>query len=1108
MALVAEIGAKLDTGALVSTLTGRLTAASDGLDDLEPPAADAELTGAGNASASIDFASILASAGPLTGQLEGLIAAIPGAGDALGPITERLALVENLLGADLESQISQLAGQLGGILEGEDESFVNVLTRFADALADAPQGAVLKGLFEQLLGAGGVSLPAGLLALPDIVPALTGAMRSFGALMSLETLLAEAERLTGIMARQLDTDWVSQLAAALEACLAGDGASLAQFVAGVDTNNPAEVAAAVAAIDQCAGRLRELATVVGDGMAFGEATLVYLDLARLQGEVARVAELVRAAELTPIERALRSVIDRIAGVLQLDLSGVPSFSLDNLLTQAEARAAALAAGIAAFDASALTGPLTTGITAVTDIPNALTQTINEVTVAIRGALETVRDAVAALPFGTIGDAIRQALQPVADALAFIGDLVDAIKDAIGDVVDAAVEILDAAEDAVDEFREDVEALFAAAADFVEGLHVDQVVGQIADNIQAFADLIAKAQMRPYFDTAVDVLDVTTGVVEKVPFSLLPDSMESEVVAAIRPIKSLDIGAVETEIETLLQIGPDGKFALRPDIEAALADIKAKHKALVDEIAKFDVEKLVEQLDAILDGLADKIKSISPQVELAPLQEAIDAMHAAVAGIDLDTVLQPLRDGFASILAAIDQYSPAQLITPIEQRVDQARDKLIELTRLEQWAESLDMIEARALELIDRFDPAQLEPTIRSALDEALAALDTLPELHPAGAFGGLITAMLAGAGLRINPLSFDSVLGWLSGQSGSAALHARTAAAAGDVGRTRVAVAGFDPAALAGRLGPNLAALQAAAAGLSAGAGKEAITAAVAAIDVAEQLGSLSANRNRYLAELVQAEAAAGLLARVGLSEVDVVVGGLRGSIAPLAPFTGLLAQVCERIGLGGLEQGVPEAARRLLTVLTPARLIGLVMPIFTAVRTRIAALISEVIAPLKAGIASLLALLNALDLTPLREAVDAIYQEVRGQILLLHPDTLLGEVITAFTAAQQQVATFNPLVDIQTALTALRDTAARVVGKLDAGAILARPIEVYRSLVDAFAQLDVEALAAPLLDQLDEIARQVDEGLDETVEAFKRLQDALPSRVGSTSISASASVG
>ena len=52
-----------------------------------------------------------------------------------------------------------------------------------------------------------------------------------------------------------------------------------------------------------------------------------------------------------------------------------------------------------------------------------------------------------------------------------------------------------------------------------------------------------------------------------------------------------------------------------------------------------------------------------------------------------------------------------------------------------------------------------------------------------------------------------------------------------------------------------------------------------------------------------------------------------------------------------------------------------------------------------------------------------------------------------------------------------------------------------------------MDRLLAPVLDRLDAIAGQIEGGLDETFDAFKRLQRALPDQVGSTAVGASVSV-
>jgi len=198
---------------------------------------------------------------------------------------------------------------------------------------------------------------------------------------------------------------------------------------------------------------------------------------------------------------------------------------------------------------------------------------------------------------------------------------------------------------------------------------------------------------------------------------------------------------------------------------------------------------------------------------------------------------------------------------------------------------------------------------------------------------------------------------------------------------------------------------------------------------------------------------------------------------------------------------------KRLFAVATPERLTGLVMPLFTALRNRALALIDSVLAPLKKAVHDLITLLEAVDLTPLREAVDGVYQEVRAQIAALSPEVLLADVLAAFRDVQQQVAQFNPLADVQAALTELRDTTTRVLGKLKASEMLATPLAIYDEILALLEQLNIQNLMAPILDQIDAIAEQVDEGLTGTVDAFQRLQDALPDRVGSTELSASVAV-
>src|SRR4029078_215014 len=86
------------------------------------------------------------------------------------------------------------------------------------------------------------------------------------------------------------------------------------------------------------------------------------------------------------------------------------------------------------------------------------------------------------------------------------------------------------------FQKELDKDFAAAKQVVDDAHLDQILGQVAESVQAFADLLKQADMQPYFDNAVGAIHTPTNVVSAVPFNLLPASMKADVDAVVKPVK--------------------------------------------------------------------------------------------------------------------------------------------------------------------------------------------------------------------------------------------------------------------------------------------------------------------------------------------------------------------------------------------------------------------------------------------------------------------------------------------------------------------------------------------------------------------------------------------
>jgi hypothetical protein len=631
-------------------------------------------------------------------------------------------------------------------------------------------------------------------------------------------------------------------------------------------------------------------------------------------------------------------------------------------------------------------------------------------------------------------------------------------------------------------------------------------------VNEFVGLLEQAQMKPYFDAASSAIGTAADVIEQVPFSLVPESMKGDLDAALAPVREVDPEAVETEIESLLQIGPDGTFQLRDELEEVLSTIQTKFEELLATLDEHHPGKYVDQLDAQLAPLAARIREISPALTLEPVQQAIDQLKSALGTFDLAQELQPVQAVFDNVIATLDQYSPAALLEPLAERVTAARQAIEQAIRINEWRPTLDGLAEMALGRLDVLDPAALESILRTLLEELREEIENLPDISFFNWIGMAVAGLMRGSPLRIDPASIAAVTRWMGGTSGSAELAARAARISAAISTAKVEVDAFNPVSLSAEVTLGDAVKSAALAlapSLAAGSDRRIrLEAGAERLDVGEVLGRMTANRSRYLTLLTSAAALGDALGRTGVSEADVACGQLRAAFAPLSPLFAKLRLLGSYLGITGTENGFSSVIRALFEVATPARLTGLVMPLISALRDRLTTLVDQILTPVRAGIDDLQALIVLIDLQPIVDDVDGIFQEVRSQLLAYSPAVLLADQLAAFESLKQDLIAFDPLGPVLDVLEGLRDTAARIVDKLSARALLESPLAIYDTIVNAVRQLDVETLLAPVLDALDNIAQQVDLGLDATVEAFKRLQEALPPPGGGSTASAAVSVG
>jgi lysophospholipase L1-like esterase len=1102
-ALKVELTARLDVSTLVQGLLTEIAGPAGGLQGVSAPLSESQLSGIAAGGVSFEGTGLEASISGFASVVTSRIGELPVAGDALEQIIRTLELIENLASGDLGGQISGLFDRLKIELEGESGSPINLLLKLSEILGQSDLSQAINALLGLLTGGGGI-FPR---EIGDLLPGSANTIRVIGGLMVYESALSETERLAVTLGNLFDSNRAQQELVNISKSLQSGGMTLAQRLALANVSDPVELESVTLALEQAASRISALNDYVSERMGFGEATLEYLDIGAVQVELATAGILLRNPDLSALKRFIDSAVAKVDPYLAIDPSAMASRTVDQVLAEVEARRDEFVSAIQSLDVGIITGPFNDGITFATTPLREFSQLLDQLTLQIRSVLDQVRQLVEGLPFDDIANSIRAVLQPVADAIRFIQEVIDQIKAALEVAANAAQAAMGEIEEKVDAFKAAIESVFGEAKQFIDGLHLEQLAGEIGGRVQAFSDLLAQAEMKPYFDTASDAIDTAADIIENIPFALIPEAMKAEVDKVCEPIRAIDARQVEAEIESLLAISPDGKFELRGDIVAALADIQQKFDEILTVLNEHHPRTFLEQIDTELNAIAARIRELTPELALEPVQEAIDQLKEALASFDPDEQLKPVNDAFAQILTKMDEFSPVRLIKPIEDRVTEVRELVIDTIKLDEWRPAVDGLAERATELLEVLNPDAVEEQVRELLQLLKAEIARMPDVQLFGWVGTLVAGLLRGANMRVSPASFEAVLRWIETGNGAAELTARSARIADALARAKTQVEGFDIAAASASLAPRVRELKTAAtafsARLSAGdSHRLRVDASIGQLELEAVVSNLAANRTRYLGLLNTAVGLGENLRRTGMSEVDVAVNELKNATAGVSTVTRHFRDLLSAFGITGTEGGLRQVLQRVLDDATIDRLGNVIVPIIEALHGRIVAFLNGVLEPIRRGIGEVETLIAHIDLAPLRISLQSIFDAAVNEVSSLNPVNLLKEPLDAFRELRQDLLTFDPLAVIFEILEALQETAARLLEKLNVQKLLETPLAIYDDILAAFAALDFNALLAPILDRLDAIAQQVDEGLDATVTAFERFQESLPPPGGGSTVS------
>ncbi len=214
-------------------------------------------------------------------------------------------------------------------------------------------------------------------------------------------------------------------------------------------------------------------------------------------------------------------------------------------------------------------------------------------------------------------------------------------------------------------------------DVVDGLY--KVLEQVNAELGTFS-------FKPATDAVVEAIGIVEGVLEIASSLPLPDSVRSELEAALRalpPSLAPITGEITGGFESLINEGP----------KPILSEIKEGPARLIDVVQGYSPEQLIgDELSRPYTEFLDSMVAFRPSELLRPVQEALDGLKTQLnQAANPAQFLQPLEEPFDELMGLLDQFNPQELIQPLQEQLQSGIHSITEHLPLEETDAVFDQI---------------------------------------------------------------------------------------------------------------------------------------------------------------------------------------------------------------------------------------------------------------------------------------------------------------------------------------------------------------------------------------------------------------------------------
>ena len=1050
-----------------------------------------------------------------------LLQSFPNPADLAGPLTAPLARVRSFMETDVQGELARIQATLSSIAAPSTTNaaaFFEDLFRPIDTISDALQHSEIVNLIVALgefLGMNEIArapeqMRDVLLQLQTILRERVGnTVLGIGAVCSAGTLITKLEaqvQEAGSWFVRADTD--TRFQAVIDAYGTGPSSLAAQL----RTMNLAD-AASVAAVR---GQLRvtndafaAYTTRLARDLAFSEASVTLINPAELTPAISAIEESLANLDPRLIETlgdSLRSVLERLKNAFVLG----DDITLDALHREVEQGMSRAKTELDRLDVGGLVQVMQDFTNTVTEPFQRIEEFKVEVESLVRSGLQTVQDAVRQIDLSPIRGAFEQGLTQVEDRLNDVDRIFTAVRSEIENALNLVKNALEEARnfilDPENVLKKRVEDIFQTLFDLLDQLNIQAVVDQINGVLQPITAELGRIEFAPVIDATVSVIDTIVEVLSVVAPLLVTDDLKQRLGEATDFLREIDFGEISAALNATFD------EILSAIDEEGLGRFKEEYNRVVAAVNELDPTPILEGIQTeVFDPLIAQLESFDPAQLLQPVQEAFDTARGALDGFDPAATLSFVTEFFDNVMAQVNELSPARLLAPVEEALAEVRQTIMSTLRIDEILTFLDRAVGPFRELLDNIDLATFFNAIEPGLAQVRQAINDLDLSQLIAPLGALLEKLFAAAGLDIARSGVRALFDLLSATS--TGLSARVTALPGLLTAKAAEFGSLDlNSALQTLRAKHLEVKTAFSVHASTGPIGLEIAADIALLDPMLALAPIGARVSRVQAAFTERAALLNTLAgsiAQPLTAIDATTQALGKLLSPLALVEEMLREPLRRFMPDRANGSFKDVLLALLDLLDPARWAAELQEITGAVHAKAKAVFGDLlIEPAREMLLTLKRTVDLLDISALREAIEAVFRDVEATLNQFDPRPIIEAMNATYRRIVELFERLNPSQFIEEIGQIYRDDVIGVLRAISPRELLLPSLEeLFTRIGELLVSFDIELIFRPILDRLRELKVQLVEGLQRVDGSFDRMIGTLDSASGA-SVSASVSVG